>query len=50
MIDVLCEPRSRDELFSLLEMSITQINITLSLMEVKGLIRERLGQIERAVD
>ena len=50
IIEVLSEPRSRDELFSLLEMSITQINITLSLMEVKGLIRERLGQIERAVD
>ncbi|MCK4918476.1 MAG: DNA-processing protein DprA [Candidatus Pacebacteria bacterium] len=40
------EPKSRDELIQNLQMPISQINILLSSMEIKGLISESLGKIQ----
>lgn len=45
IIDLLNEPLSRNALAEKLGKSITQINITLSMMEIKGLVNERLGKI-----
>jgi DNA processing protein len=44
----LATPLPRDELISHLHMSISEANILLSAMELKGLIVERVGNVERA--
>jgi len=45
VIDVLASPVSRDELITALELPITDANILLSTMEIKGLIVEELGVV-----
>ncbi len=45
VIDALASPRARDELIAALELPITEANILLSMMEIKGLITEELGTI-----
>lgn len=42
------QPRSRDELVSALDMEISEANVLLSAMELKGLITESLGEIHPA--
>lgn len=48
IIDLLNEPKTRDELTSALSMSSEQINTVLSIMELKGYITESLGKIRLA--
>ena len=48
VVEAIATPRSRDDLFALLDMSITQANILLSTMEIKGIIVEELGVIRIA--
>lgn len=43
VFEILTSARSRDELFEALDLSITEANILLSTMEIKGLIVEELG-------
>ncbi|TSC86518.1 MAG: DNA processing protein [Parcubacteria group bacterium Gr01-1014_8] len=45
VLEILSSPCSRDELLSQLEMSISEANILLSTMEIKGLIQETLGLV-----
>jgi len=45
VIETLASPLSRDELVESLEMPINEINILLSMMEIKGLIVEEIGVI-----
>lgn len=47
IIEVLQEPKTRDELFELLELEPSVINSTLSLLELKELVEESLGEIRR---
>jgi DNA processing protein len=47
VIDIIAEPCSRDELIAALAMPISEANILLSTMEIKGLIHEELGVIRR---
>lgn len=44
VIDLLSEPMQRDELVKQLEIGISEGNSLLSLMEIKGLIEEKLGE------
>lgn len=46
-IKVLSEPRDRDELIRLSKLDISQANAVLSLMEIKGYIREELGLVHK---
>ncbi len=45
VIDLLASPISRDELITALDLPITEANILLSTMEIKGLIVEELGVV-----
>lgn len=45
VIDILASPVSRDELIDALELPISDVNILLSTMEIKGLIVEELGVV-----
>jgi len=45
VIEIISIPRSRDDLLAELEMPITDANVLLSTMEIKGLIVEELGLI-----
>ena len=45
VLKLLTEPLPRDELLALLDMNISQANILLSLMEIKGLIKESMGKV-----
>jgi hypothetical protein len=45
VIEIIATPRSRDDLLTELEMPITDANILLSTMEIKGLITEELGLV-----
>jgi len=45
ILKILKTPIARDELLNKLEMPINQIQAILSIMELKGLIKERLGEI-----
>jgi DNA processing protein len=45
----LIAPQSRDHLCRSLTIDVTALNIALATLELKGLIRERLGQVERLV-
>ncbi len=47
ILDLLSEPREKDELIVLSKMETTEANILLSLMELGGLIKESGGQIIR---
>ena len=45
MLKLLAEPNSRDDLIRLMKMPIAEANALLSVMEIKGLIREEMGEI-----
>ncbi|MDQ3244898.1 MAG: DNA-processing protein DprA [bacterium] len=45
VVDLLLEPISRDELTRALKMSTAEVNAILSVMEIKGLIKEEMGEI-----
>ena len=45
VIDILREPIARDDLIRILKMPITEANSLLSVMEIKGIIKEELGEI-----
>lgn len=47
LYELLGEPQDKEELFDKIKAPIHEINITLSAMEIKGLIQERLGKIHR---
>jgi DNA processing protein len=48
VIEVLNTPMSRDELITELDFPIQEINVTLSAMEIKGIIKERMGEMRIA--
>jgi DNA processing protein len=48
VIKFLSEPMARDELIQNLGMATSQANILLSMMEIKGLIQESMGEIHLA--
>lgn len=48
VLDIIAHPCSRDELLAALGLPISDANILLSTMEIKGLIREELGVIRQA--
>lgn len=48
ILEILSEPLPKDELVRKLDMPISAGNVILSAMEIKGLIRERMGLVERA--
>lgn len=45
ILELLNEPMSRDELARISEMSIVELNPLISIMEIKGLIKENAGEI-----
>jgi predicted Rossmann fold nucleotide-binding protein DprA/Smf involved in DNA uptake len=45
VIDIISSPTSRDELLGELELPISEANVLLSTMEIKGLIVEELGVV-----
>jgi DNA processing protein len=45
IIEILREPKSRDEILRTLNLPTSQVNAVLSIMELKGLISESLGEI-----
>ena len=45
ILKILTEPLSRDELIRAMKMGTAEANATLSVMEIKGLIKEELGEI-----
>jgi DNA processing protein len=47
ILEILSSPIPKDELIEQLEMPIGEINTLLSMMEIKGLIKETLGEIHR---
>lgn len=49
VLEILREPHERDELIRLMSGSTAEANALLSIMEIKGLIKEELGEIRRAV-
>jgi len=46
--DLLCEPMGRDDLIRAMKMPIPTANALLSIMEIKELIKEELGEIRLA--
>ncbi len=48
VLTILESPRTRDELIEALELPISEANVLLSTMEIKGLITETLGAVRRA--
>ena len=48
IFEVLAEPLSRDALFDALSLDVTEAQVTLATMEIKGLIVEEMGVIRRA--
>ncbi|MFZ2887289.1 MAG: DNA-processing protein DprA [Minisyncoccia bacterium] len=48
VLEILASPCSRDELLTSLSMPITEANVLLSMMEIKGLIKEELGVVRPA--
>lgn len=46
VVDLLREPLPRDELIQAMEMPTPKVNAILSIMEIKGLIKEELGEIK----
>ncbi len=49
VLELLREPAERDELIRMMKMGTGEANAMLSVMEIKGLIKEELGEIRRAV-
>jgi len=47
IIDFLKEPRTKEEILELSNISISELNILISSMEIRGLIRESLGKLIR---
>lgn len=47
VLNALSEPMTKDELFRKIEMKISEANVLLSTMEIKGLITESLGEVKR---
>lgn len=47
VMELLREPLSRDELIQTMKKSISELNSLLSIMEIKGLIKEELGEIRK---
>jgi len=47
ILDILIEPMARDEIILKLEKDISEINATLSLLEIKGYVKEELGLIQK---
>jgi DNA processing protein len=47
VLDALKEPKTKDQLMDSLEMESSEINVILSTLEIKGLIKETYGIIER---
>lgn len=47
VLDALKEPKTKDQLIDSLEMESSEINVILSTLEIKGLIKETYGIIER---
>ncbi len=47
VLEILREPKSKEDLIFLINMPINEINTLLSVMEIKGLIKESLGEIRR---
>jgi predicted Rossmann fold nucleotide-binding protein DprA/Smf involved in DNA uptake len=45
VIKILNEPLPKDELIRALKMPISQVNAIISIMEIKGLIEESLGEM-----
>jgi DNA processing protein len=45
VIDILNTPMSRDELIAELDLPIQEINVTISAMEIKGIIKESMGEM-----
>ncbi|PIT96658.1 DNA-protecting protein DprA [Candidatus Campbellbacteria bacterium CG10_big_fil_rev_8_21_14_0_10_35_52] len=45
IVEILKIPMSRDELIARLSLPIQEINVILSAMEIKGIIKERMGEI-----
>jgi DNA processing protein len=48
VFEIIASPCSRDELISSLDLPITETNVLLSTMEIKGLIKEELGVVRIA--
>jgi len=48
ILELLREPREKEIIFEHLVLSISEVNALLSMMEIKGLIKENLGLIHRA--
>ncbi len=49
VLDALREPLSKDDLTACTALPIHELNVTLSVLEIRGLIAERLGKVERRV-
>jgi DNA processing protein len=47
ILNLLSSPMSKNELIDSLDLPLAQINSTLSVLEIKGLIKEELGEIRR---
>jgi len=48
VLEILREPVTRDELLRTLEIPISEGNSLLTVMEIKGLIKEELGEMRRS--
>lgn len=48
ILEILIEPMARDEIVSKLDKDIGDINATLSLLEIKGYVKEELGLIQKS--
>jgi len=47
IVELLASPMTRDDLFDELDMETSKINALLSLLEIKGVIEEKLGELRR---
>ena len=47
ILEILIEPMSRDDLVRMIDKSVSEANGLLSIMEIKGLIKEEYGEIRR---
>ena len=48
IVELLTEPREREELIQALQMETSELNAILTLLEIKGLIKETMGEIHLA--
>lgn len=47
LLEALKEPKSKENLIKIMDLEISELNSLLSIMEIKGLIQESLGEIRR---